>query len=312
MYRTFQITPQLAMMLRHAAPMETSRAAIRHVVALQSGVVFSRAFSGPPVKSYNAFKSPLSLALQRVPPVAKYFSGILTAALGMTHLHPNTVVTVGPPIAVLGFFAYRRFQHAQYLKLVALVKPQNGWADQDWKVRIQNYDETDVQNVLSGIENQYDNFHVQVMELVEKRIVDYVVQRERTGAISPVISLLLDENKQVVVHLGDPETYVSLRAEAPNEESMEKARIEEATELVDLIRFSVPFYSSGNTKLRKRLGVAEVTLMQVPGTESAYTDYRVCIELTLYKMFSRETEAIGAIEGAGIYVSEKMKKLKSS
>lgn len=211
-------------------------------------------------------------------------------------MHPDTVVTAGPPIAVGAYYIYRRFQHAQYLKLVATVATKD-WDDKDWKVRIQKYDETSVENVLEGIDTQYDFFHVQVMEIVERRIVDYVVQCEGNGTLSPILSLLLDENKQVVVHLGDPETYLSLKAEAT---------LDSEEKVVEFVKFSVPFYTS-KSKLRKRLGVAEITMMEVPGVDAAYKDYRMCIELSPYKMFAGQKEVIGAIEGAGVYTSKKVK-----
>lgn len=258
-----------------------------------------RLASTAPIKSYTGLKNPASLIWHHhLPSTAKYFSGILAAAATISHVHPNTLVTIVPPVAVAGYFAARRINHANYVQLLALVRPRDAaeWADDDAKVRVWRYKEEDVATVLRGIENQYEHFQEQIVELVEQRVVDYVAAREQEGHETAVTRALLDENKQVAVHVAATfETFVSLQADVVNSEGNGA--------VVEFVRCSVPYYSSKNIQLRRRLGVAEVSLLQVPDKSGEatseladYTDYKIWIDLTPYGFFSK-CEGFGGLSG---------------
>lgn len=265
-----------------------------------------RSYSGPPVKRYNGFTNWPSLTWNtRVPASAKVFVGVISAAVAMTHVHHNTIVTLGPPIALGSFFILRRLNHQQFLRLLALVKPANAseWDENSSKIRIWNYDETNVQNVLQGIENEFQHTLAQALEVLEKKLVDYVAEQENNENVSPLVALLLDENKQVVMNLGEsPETLVSTRAEVIDQEGSEQ--------IVDFLRLSVALYSSKNVQSRRRLGVVDVGLLGVPEIEADgdldYRDYRMSIEITPFKLFAK-SEKVTAV-GTGISSADGFKK----
>ncbi|SGZ49683.1 CIC11C00000004508 [Sungouiella intermedia] len=247
----------------------------------------ARHYSGPPIKRYNGFTNWPSLKWHTAfPAPAKIFTGVLSAAVTITHVHHNTLVTLGPPVAVGTYFIMRRINHQRFLRLLEGVRPENTteWDDDGSKIRIWKYDETNVQNVLHGIDNEFQHKLAQALEVVEKKVVDYVVELESSDSVSLLVSLLLDENKQVVMHLGEsPETFVTTRAEVVDRDGAER--------FVEFLRFSVALYSSKNIRNRRRLAVADVSLLAVPETEEAedldYRDYRMTIELTPYKLFGK-------------------------
>lgn len=262
-----------------------------------------RNVSSAPIKSYSGLKNPASLMWHHhMPPTAKYFGGILTAATTISHVHPNTLITVAPPVAVAGYFVVRRINHGNYIRLLDVVRPKeaSGWADDDAKVRVWAYNEEDLATAVRGIENQYEHFQEQIVQMVENRVVDYVATQEQDGLETAVTRALLDENKQVAVHMGASfETFVSLQADVVDSDGM--------AAVVEFVRCSVPYYSSKNLQLRRRLGVAEISLLQVPQPEAAeekteYTDYKIWIDLTPYGFFGK-AEGFGSL-GGGIMSSK--------
>lgn len=254
----------------------------------------TRLVSTAPIKSYSGLKNPAALWWHhRLLPTAKYFSGILVAAATISHVHPNTIATIGPPVAVAGYFAARRINHLNYLRLLALVRPKDAseWADDNSKIRVFPYNEEDIATAVRGIENQYEHFQEQIVQLVEQRVVDYVVAQEQEGRETPVTKSLLDENKQVAVHVGQSfETFVSLQADVVDSEGNGA--------VAEFVRCSVPYYSSKNLQLRRRLGVVEISLVEVPqqAEETGYTDYKIWVDVTPYGFFGRP-EGFGSLSG---------------
>lgn len=248
--------------------------------------VGARHFSGPPLKRYSGLKNwPQLFWHTQVPAPAKLFSGILAGALSLTHIHPNTLATVGPPLLVGAFFANRRLNHARYLRLVEIVRPKNAsdWDDNSRKVRIWKYNEADVANVVRGLENSFEHYQAQMLELVAKKIVDFAIDHDE-GLASRLVALFLDENRQVVVHLGENlETFVATQAEVVAPDGSEH--------ISEFQRFSVAIYSSKNVSTRKRLGVADVSVLSVPVTdveaETDYQDYRISIDITPFELWGK-------------------------
>lgn len=269
-------------------------------------LLHTRSYSGPPAKRYNGFTNWPSLTWNtRVPASAKIFGGVISAAVAMTHIHHNTIVTLGPPIALVSYFILRRLNHQQFLRLLALVKPANAseWDDNSSKIRIWKYDETSVENVVQGIENEFQHTLAQALEVLEKKMVDYVAEKENNENVSPLVALLLDENKQVVMNLGEsPETLVSTRAEVIDQDGSEQ--------FVEFVRLSVALYSSKNVQSRRRLGVVDVGLLGVPEIEADgdldYRDYRMSIEITPFKLFAKP-EKVAAV-GTDISSADGFKK----
>lgn len=244
-----------------------------------------RHFSGPPLKRYSGLRNWPQLVWQiRVPALAKLFGGILGVALSLTHIHPNTLVTVAPPLAVGAFFANKRLNHMRYMHALGLVRPTNSaeWDEQGRIFRIWNYDERSVANVARGLNSQYEHFQAQILELLERKLVDYAIEQDENRALK-LVKLFLDENGQLVVHLGERfETFVSSQAEVIGPDGTER--------FSEFRALSVAIYSSKSVQKRKRLGVAEVTLLSVPETELesvGYTDFRVSIKIVPYELWGK-------------------------
>lgn len=245
----------------------------------------TRHFSGPPLKRYSGLRNWPQLVWQaKVPALAKLFGGILGVALLLTHIHPNTLVTVTPPLAVGVFFANKRLNHTRYMSALRLVRPINSteWDYQGRIFRIWNYDERSVANVARGLNSQYEHFQAQILELLERKLVDYAIEQDDSRALK-LVKLFLDENGQLAVHLGERfESFVSSQAEVIGPDGTER--------FSEFRCLSVAIYSSRSVQKRRRLGVAEVTLLSVPEIELEsvnYTDFRVSIKIVPYEIWGK-------------------------
>lgn len=223
----------------------------------------------PPLKSYLPLKNPVSLMwAKQVPLPLKYGSGLVATALVLTQFHPNTVGTVAPPILVAGYWLNRQVNERAYQNLLSLIGPDSP------RAIIKKYDESDVNNVLKGIENEYDHFTAQLFPQVEKILVDKIIDDARQNRAGT----LIDENNQVKVHLGESaETFVTLEAEVGEEDGA----------FLSFISLSIPFYSSGDKSNRRRLGVLQVALLEDSSGESPKTEYKIAIQLWPFRMFLR-------------------------
>lgn len=257
-----------------------------------------RNYSGPPIKSYHGLKTPLSLIWANSPPQAKVFGGIVALGLAIAHLHPNTMITLGPPLGVGAWLLRRQYERSEYNKLIKGILPtsQEDFEKQSQRIRVARYDETDVDTVLEGFDNQFQYFQKQILEIVEKRIVDYIaVSETKSDTISKLLRPLVDENKQVTVHLGsDFETFVTTKAEVP--------AVSDDT-FVEFTKLSVPYFNSKNTQKRTRLGVAEVSLLEIPLKEEQVQDFRIAITLVQYKQWGAAKEHIDVLPGQEIQKS---------
>ena len=240
----------------------------------------ARLYSGPLVKSYTPLTTPFSLWwAQNVPLTAKYASALITTAVAATHVHPNTIVTLGPPTLALSYFIYRRFEHKRYRDLLRLVQTlQNDDSLAENAVCIKHYDEADPANVMAGIENEFDSFRSQILPVIRSKFVDHVMEYEQSGSESAVVKSVLDENKQMLVYVEeDPETFVTLKAESAEEGFFPK-----------FITFSVPYFTSRNIKTRKRLGVLQISMLELKSEEDELDKkYRLAIQAWPHGMFSK-------------------------
>ncbi|ODV79012.1 uncharacterized protein CANTADRAFT_26094 [Suhomyces tanzawaensis NRRL Y-17324] len=224
---------------------------------------------GPPRNSYIPTKTPIqAFWYNRVPSSVKYFGLIGLSAFTFTHVHPNVLVTVGPPVLVAGYYGYKQLMKRIYqreTKKLTEVKPGNDI------VQIRKYDESEMYNVLNGLENQFQHFTHQILEVAEKRIVDYVIEVETRGllenrTVTSISQMFMDENHQISVHLGkDLETFVMLKVGED-----------------DFIKLSLPFYDSNDRK--RRLGTVQIYLLQQESKNEAesFIQYRMGIEISQY------------------------------
>lgn len=265
---------------------------------LKSQLQTLRSYLGPPVKSYHGLRTPLALLWARSPPQTKVFGGLALLGLAIANLHPNTIITLGPPLGVGAWFARSRYERTEYFRLVRQIQPSSPeeFEDSDQRIRIARYNEEDVNLVLEGFDNQFQYFKKQVLDLVEKRIVDYIAMSESTPhTMSKVIKPLIDENKQVTVHLGsDVETFVTTKAEVP--------AFSDDT-IVEFTKLSVPYYNSNNAQRRKRLGIVEVSLLEIPQEMAQFQDFRIGVKLVQYKQWGAASEYIGVLPGLDVQKS---------
>lgn len=245
----------------------------------------TRQSSTVPVKSYTGMHTPLKVWWHKqVPLRAKYFSGIICAGLTLHHLHPNVLITLGPPVALGSYFLNRKVTSHKHERLVNEVLPGtvDDLTDEATRVAVEKYDETSLENVERGIENPFDFFRDQMIKMVEERVVEFVARNDTTGGDSVVkVCKLLDENGQVQLYLDDSlETLVLLRTQLP---------FLEGKPWVEFIRFSVPFFSSKDKQRRHRIGVCDVSLLEIPeelSPDSKCKYYKVAMRLTQYRQFN--------------------------
>lgn len=236
----------------------------------------------------------------------KYFGLIGLGGFIITHTHPDVMVTVGPPLILGGYWAYTRYQRYLYCRETAKIagtipkgikKTKDPVVIPSGSIRILPYDEALLSNVLLSLENQFDHFKYQIVDLVERRIVDHVVSSRAKGEIASLTQLFIDENDQFNVNISenDVETFILLRVGKANDEAIGGTNDDSCE--IPFIKMSLPFYT--DSLLRKRLGVIEVYLLEHPA-EEPYTEYSMGIEISPYKWMSTEKLVIG---GEGIMKS---------
>lgn len=237
----------------------------------------------PPRKSYSAVITPISHALYQIPQSVKYFGGLASVATAITQLHPNTIVTLGPPLIVGGFWAKNQWhKHVRQRELKRITDTPLDIA------RIKKYDELDVYNVLNGMDSQYDHFKRQITEIVEQRIIAYVQQQVVEGTPLKVTSLFLDGD-QFSVHVSENEieSFIMLTVKVDHINC-------------EFIKLSLPFFlaSTGG----KRLGTVQVYLLEEPTTGDC-EDYKVLMEVTTY-LFLPQRAVIAKLDGEEVTKSK--------
>ncbi|KAL7662531.1 Uncharacterized protein ABC855_g4778 [[Candida] zeylanoides] len=222
-----------------------------------------RTYAAPPRPSLICNGSSLSTFWNnRVPSTYKYFALVVAAAGALRYVHPNTLVTAGPPVAIGGWLAYRWFTQ-KYLYKRELAKV----AGAPTTLRIRRYDPASVEAALSGIENEFDSFRSQVIPLVETQLVDALAQRD---------PLRLFGGSQISARLGaDMETFVVLPI---RHQYMPVAALDEA--FTKFIVFSVPLYSR-----RRRVATAKVYMLERKDGAPGDHEFAVALELKRYSLW---------------------------
>ncbi|EGV64281.1 hypothetical protein PSN45_004036 [Yamadazyma tenuis] len=206
-----------------------------------------RFLSNPPRKSFVSSKTPFSYWwFEKVSVNIKYGFGLLASAIAVANVHPNILVTVGPPVGMASYWIYGRLVEKQYQLESKVILPLTYDELMNGKntIEINQYDEADVENVLNGIENQFDSFREQVLKLVDKHIKDSVQQDDK---------LLLDTNGQINYKFGSIENFIVSKA---------KVQFDELKEPLEFIKFAMPIKIQGVRK-----GVVEVYLLKLPEPE---------------------------------------------
>ncbi|EGW35640.1 uncharacterized protein SPAPADRAFT_131772 [Spathaspora passalidarum NRRL Y-27907] len=229
-----------------------------------------RVYTLPPRSSYIINKTyPLVLWNNLIPYKFKFFTGLGTVALSIKSLHPNTVIACLPPLTIGYYFGYKRWRHWLYLN-------NSTRAEQSGVVRFERYDETKVENVLSGIENEYDCLTRQIVDVVEQRVIEHVAET------SDDVSELFVHDDQFSMHIFPTEVETWITSE-----------VDVDGELVKFIKMSMPFYSVRDVETRKRLGVVTVYLRQV--AKSEHEDFHMHIEVSPLTWFKPKVLVINDV-----------------
>lgn len=229
--------------------------------------------STAPRKSYHSIKTPLH-RLYNTPQGLKYFAVLGSIAGSITQLNPNVLITLGPPTLIGSYFLNKYYKKRVHEKEAAKVET----LPEDSIVRFKKYVESDVYNVLNDMDSQFDHFKRQVVDVVERRTVNYISESE-----DPILSsLFMDENGQFIINVSDKEleSFIMLSVEDD-----------------DFIKISFPFYSGKDIKTRKRLGVFEVYMRGIAEEEDT-VDYKMLIEISSYGFGGKNVGFAGV--GGGI------------
>lgn len=254
----------------------------------RTNCISKRRYATPLLKQYSPFKTPLSLLwATKVPAIAKAFSGVVALAMSLTNIHPDVLITAGPPLLGAGYIAYRKHEKRKYLRALELVLKLRANALESDIIEVARYDETDLDLALKGIDSEYEYFLSVVVPRIESRVVDFLVLQELEGLVVPALSQLIDENGQVNLNVASmPETFVTLKAEYPQPTDL----VLQTTPIVSFISFSIPFYDSKDPQTRKRLGVLQVSMLEHPKNSEQDTGsifYDVGIQIWPYTSFSK-------------------------
>lgn len=242
----------------------------------------------PPRNSYKSCKTPLQLWwYNKVPLTVKYFGVVGLTAYTLTHVGHEVMLTVGPPLIVGGYFAYKWYNKRMWK--LETEKITNKDLD---IIRIPIYDETNVDNVLQGLESQFDHFKRNIIDVVETKIIDYAVQ-QKTNEQPGEIETLFIEGDQINVNINENEveTFKVLKIVPPQ---LTKEEIF-SNDLVDFIKLSLPFYSSKDIKSRKRLGVIQVYLLENKQEDTLFHEYKMEIEIIPFLLFTPKILSLNRI-----------------
>lgn len=275
----------------------------------------------PPIKTYGSNTNAIKLYWNyKVPTTFKYFSSLIAISYFLTHFHPSTLVTAGPPLLLGSWYGNQRWKKYQFNKLFDKIKPQNleDWESKGNKIRIEKYDMSDIGNVVSGIENEFDNLKVQVLQVVEKKIIDYIIENKKEGKIdtNELLKLFIDENDQLSININHDniETFVNTNVEIPNLSEKNKMKLsseDEEEEITKFIKFSVPFFTNKDMSNNKRLGVIEIYLLKTPilnDEKVNFEQYKMRIEIIPYKFSMKQNEIImiDKLSNDSTYESDKL------
>lgn len=218
---------------------------------------------GPPRKLYFGDCTPVQRWWhQQVPQQIKYFAGLASVAWAIANVHYDYLVSFVPPVSIGGYFGYKWWHRKVFGdNLVVVDKPDMP------RVKMAQYDELLVTNVLRGIENEFDYYRVQLLELLTRQVTEYV-------ATNPDLAIgkMFLRQGQFNVNFGDMETFVFVNAPVPDQ----------AYTTREFIKYSVPFYSSKTVETRARVGVAEVYLLEVNRSQ-LFVEYNVAVDIRPYK-----------------------------
>lgn len=243
-----------------------------------------RFLSGPPRKSFISSTDGFKVFwYNKVPRTLTYWTGILGGCITIANVHPEYLITVGPPIGVLGYFGYNKLIEHQYNKQVQTITPttyQNMFQN---VVDIPRYDEQDYHLVLKGIETEYDHFKDNVYRIIKQQINENIMKFE---------SEFLDSNSQVLINLGDIENFITLSVNIDFAEDSSLNQ-DEFHQNLAFIKLGIPFFNKDNSK---RLGIIECYLLELPVQKEDSISYKLKLMVYPYKLTPFSTSRLYIID----------------
>lgn len=264
---------------------------------IQKRTLFQK-YSNPSRLSYVANKSYISLIWNNlIPQPLKLTCLVASGIVTFVNVHPRYYITLGPPVGLLGFFGYQKYRHWQYHKAVSKLDVTK-WQDNEI-IRIAKYDEKSLDNVIMGIDNQYDSLRRQIIQLVEQRIIEYILEH---GVEDEITRSFISDDNQFNVHLPELEIESWVTTNVKLEKNNDTVS--------EFIMLSVPYYDSKNVHTRKRLGVVLIYLLQIPQQEhSSFIDYKIGIEVTRLRWINPQSLFFTKLESKALMQSDIYKSL---
>ncbi|CAH6721596.1 hypothetical protein CLIB1444_06S05798 [[Candida] jaroonii] len=189
-------------------------------------------------KSFYTSKSWFSRLWFKIPSNFKYGTGLVGVATTIANVHPNILVTLGPPIGISSYFTYRFLIERQYKKDVNIAKTS------EKTIKLENYDETDIDLVLKGINNEFEYFKSNILREIHQ-LVNSNIDNDS----------IFVKDDQINYKFGDFENFI-----VSNYDSKK------------FIKFSMSLFDKSTAK---RLGIMEVYL-----TEVSEDEYKVKLVIT--------------------------------
>ncbi|ABN68206.2 predicted protein [Scheffersomyces stipitis CBS 6054] len=268
---------------------------------------------GPPRKSYIANTNALQYIWnQKISLTTKYFGAIGSCAYTLVHVHHDVLITVCPPLAIGGYYLYKFFRKKQYNREVNKILGTST-ENENGIVRFKTYDESELGNVLKGIENEADHFKRQVVDVTERRIIDYIINQRGEPKVKKFSALFMDENDQFSVNTNENEveSWITAKVKIPNAEDQTQFN-----EDLNFVKLSLPLYSSKDITSRNRTGTIEVSLLQIFQEDiydengnlikPKYIDYNISISVSQFNLLKPDSLVIRYVEGEGILKSKLM------
>ncbi|WLF81442.1 hypothetical protein PVL30_005239 [Lodderomyces elongisporus] len=258
---------------------------------LQQRRGFFQVYKGPVRPSLVANKTyPILIWNNIIPYQAKYLTAFGASILSFIKIHPSVLITLGPPICIGSYFSYKwlynKLVNKEAKKAVGGIPPNmNEISIKDQLiisplsiVKILPYDETQLYNLQHDIDNEYQSFTTQVVDLIEQRIIEFV-SRNKSGMESnsnsdsdsnsdsssneknSILSDFIIDGSQLNVHIfpDQIETFTTTTAD------LSKAYNIPGTEGFPcrFVKLSVPYFSERDVAKRKRLGVISAWLINL-------------------------------------------------
>lgn len=134
---------------------------------------------------------------EKIPSAWKYGTGIVSLVGCLVNIHPNLLITIAPPVGVGSYFLYSHLVERKYVQEVEIAKKSSH------TIKVPKYDESNIDLIVEGIDNEYDYFK----SVVFLKVSDVI----NSNLPLNYEQLFIDQNRQVIWKLGNIENFVVLK-----------------------------------------------------------------------------------------------------